>query len=139
MKKLNIYNDNKSITVALDSLEIGETVEIKDEDAKRVRVAITNCYHLTGKGKFKTKMQVNEDGIKVTTVTKLGIGEIKQKRYPKVKTFIDDDNVAVLRVNNNTAIVSALSITKLSNGTLTNKLINDCKKFCNFYNLKLKL
>lgn len=140
MNWLNIYGDNKSLSTALDALDIGETVKADLEDAKRIRVSIANTFSLTGRGKFLTKTGEDEEGERVLLITRLEAGEAKNKRHPKVKTFIDEDSLGVLKISEGIAYLDVLPLTGHTFVPLTpsDKLIKDCEKFCSYYNLTLK-
>lgn len=140
MNWLNIYGENKSLAVALDAVGVGETVKADLEDAKRIRVSIANTFTLTGRAKFVTKKGEDEEGVEVLLITKIAANLQRKKRHPRVKTFIDGNRLGVLKVTGTEAFLDVLEMEQHTFVPLTpsEKLINDCEKFCNYYGLTLK-
>lgn len=132
MNWFNIYGDNKSITRALDELNLGEQVKAEYSDQRKIRSTIAN----SRKGMFSTKQQIDEEGIKVLIIKRIA-EQTESKRLPKIKTFIEKDTVGVLRIYNDKAYLNSLWLIYNLECNITPSIIKRSQSFCEQHGLTL--
>lgn len=132
MNWFNIYGDNKSITRALDELTLGETVKAEYDDRGKVSSIISN----NRKGMFSVKQHVDEDGIKVLAIKRIA-NQTEGNRIPKVKTFIEEDTVGVLRIDKGKAYLNSLWLANKYECTVLPSILKRSQSFCEQHGLTL--